>query len=287
MITIEGKSFDSERALYGYSDAVIRNCAFAGEADGESALKCSHNIEVYDTQCALRYPFWHDDNLILDGCTMTSDCRAALWYSSNVRISNSTLHGIKALRECRAVTLRGCSVISPEFGWFSSGINIAHTDVAGDYFMLRSSDLTLDGLTLNGKYSLQYIENAVITNSTLNTKDALWHAKHVTVRDCTVNGEYLGWYSENVTFINCLLRGTQPLCCCKALRIIDCRMEEADRAFEKSDVEADVIGRIDSVKNAASGTIKCDEVGEVIADDARCHGEVVIASRRPPLAVLD
>lgn len=32
-------TFDDERALYGLSNAVVEECAFAGPADGKSALK--------------------------------------------------------------------------------------------------------------------------------------------------------------------------------------------------------------------------------------------------------
>lgn len=273
--TIEGAVFGEERALYGSHFLCLKGCAFKGEADGESALKCSSNIEVEDTWAELRYPFWHDDTLAITNCTMTEACRAALWYSVNISVRGTKLHGIKALRECRNVSMEGCDVRSPEFGWFCKDVAMKNTAVEAEYFLLRSSGVRLADCVINGKYSLQYVEDALIENCTLNTKDALWHAKNVVVRHCTINGEYLGWYSEDVVFEDCVLKGTQPLCCCKGLRIANCRMENADRAFEKSDVEADVIGRIDSIKNPASGTIKCDEAGEVIMDEAGAKGAVL------------
>lgn len=46
---------------------------------------------------------------------MTEKCRAALWYSKNVEINDTRLHGIKALRECVNIKMRGCDIISPEF----------------------------------------------------------------------------------------------------------------------------------------------------------------------------
>lgn len=274
-VVIEGKTFDEERALYGSHSLKVVNCAFAGAADGESALKCSSGIEVIGTRCALRYPFWHNSTLLIENCTMESTCRAALWYSSDVTVRGTKMHGIKALRECRNVSIEGCDVLSPEFGWFCHDVSMKNTTAEAEYFMLRSKRLKMAYCTLNGKYSLQYIEDAVIENCTLNTKDALWHARNVTVQNCTVNGEYLGWYSDGVTFKDCLLKGTQPLCCCRNLRLINCRMENADRAFEKSQVEATVIGRIESIKNPAEGTIKCDEAGEVIMDEIDAHGAVI------------
>lgn len=54
----------------------------------------------------LRYPFWHDYNLEIINSEMTPNCRAALWYSNHITITNSKLHGIKALRECSDIKIK-------------------------------------------------------------------------------------------------------------------------------------------------------------------------------------
>ena len=46
MKIIENKTFDEERALYDAHDIVVRNCAFDGPADGESAFKECGSITV-------------------------------------------------------------------------------------------------------------------------------------------------------------------------------------------------------------------------------------------------
>ena len=55
-------------------------------------------------------------------------------------------------------------------------------------------------------------------------------------------------------------------------------MEGTDLAFEYSDVQARVIGHIDSVKNPRSGCITADSVGQIINEDPvmECTGKVVI-----------
>ncbi len=63
----------------------------------------------------------------------------------------------------------------------------------------------------------------------------------VTVKNSTIKGEYLAWYSDGLTLINCRIIGTQPLCYCKNLKLIDCEMEGTDLAFEKSEVQADIL----------------------------------------------
>ena len=52
---------------------------------------------------------------------------------------------------------------------------------------------------MKGKYSFQYIEDAVFEDCDFDTKDAFWHAKNVVVKTALSRGEYLAWYCENVT----------------------------------------------------------------------------------------
>ena len=276
MKTIENKIFDEERALYGSAGVTVKNCRFDGPADGESAFKESKDIVVEGCFWNLRYPFWHDTNLTIRATELTEKCRAALWYSENITIENSKLHGIKALRECADVSITNCDIISPEFGWFVRNIRMENCKMQGEYVMMRSEKLRFFGVELNGKYSFQYITNSVFENCILNTKDAFWHAKNVVVRDSVVKGEYLAWYAENITFERCKIIGTQPLCYCKNLKLIDCEMIDADLSFEKSEVEATLTAPIISIKNPTSGTIKVPMVETIIQDDPDSKGIIVV-----------
>lgn len=276
MDLIENLITDEERALYGSRDITVRNCRFDGPADGESALKECSDVTVEDSYFNLRYPFWHVHGLKISSSEMTDKCRAALWYSDNIDISDTKLHGIKALRECHDVSITSSSVISPEFGWSVHGLKMTDTSAESEYFLMRSSDIVFENVRLKGKYSFQYVENVEISGSRFDTKDAFWHAKNVTVRDSVINGEYLAWYSENLTFINCTIKGTQPLCYCKGLKLIGCRMEDCDLAFERSDVEAEISTPVISIKNPLSGRITVPAAGEIIRDIPGADGEVII-----------
>ena len=271
---VSGMTFDDERALYGLSDAVVEGCAFAGPADGESALKECRDVEVRSSRFDLRYPLWHAEGFSMSGCTMSEACRAALWYDRDGRIQDCELGGPKALRECSDVILERCGISSLEFGWKCRGIAMRDCTLESEYPFLDCEDLEVDGLRMHAKYSFQYVRRAVIRNSVLNTKDAFWHSRDVTVEDSVIEGEYLGWYSENLTLVRCRISGTQPLSYCRNLRLIDCTMEDADLAFERSDVRADVRGHIDSVKNPLSGWIRADGIGGIVLDgtvDCRCE----------------
>ena len=276
MMIYENRTFEEERALYGSDGIEVINCRFDGPADGESAMKESKNITVRKSFFNLRYPFWHDENVYIEDCDMTELCRAALWYSGDIEIDNTRMHGIKGLRECHDVVIKNSDIVSPEFGWSVTGINMTDSSAESEYFMMRSSGLKFKNVRMKGKYSFQYIYDSEFVNCKFDTKDAFWHAKNVVVRDSYVKGEYLAWYCENVEFINCTIIGTQPLCYCRNLKLINCRMEDADLAFEKSDVDAEVKSSVISIKNPKSGIIRVQHVDEVIMDDPEAAAKIEI-----------
>ena len=279
MEMIQNRTFDEERALYGSKDIFVKDCSFDGPADGESAFKECSDVQVEHGFFNLRYPFWHDHGLKISNSEMTELCRAALWYSDHIEITKSKLHGIKALRECSKVKMRDCDIISPEFGWSVRGIEMEDCTAQSEYFMMRSDNLHFRNVDMKGKYSFQYIENAVFENCRFDTKDAFWHAKNIVVRNSVVKGEYLAWYSENVTFENCKIIGTQPLCYCKGLRLINCEMTDTDLAFERSEVEADITTPVISIKNPLSGYITVPAVGEIIRDIPEAKGEITVKEK--------
>ena len=276
MEMIQNKTFDEERALYGSKNIFVKDCSFDGPADGESAFKECSDVQVEHGFFNLRYPFWHDHGLKISDSEMTELCRAALWYSDHIEISRSKLHGIKALRECSKVKMEDCDIISPEFGWSVRGIEMEDCTAQSEYFMMRSDNLHFRNVDMKGKYSFQYIENAVFENCRFDTKDASWHAKNIVVRNSVVKGEYLAWYSENVTFENCRIIGTQPLCYCKGLRLVNCEMTDTDLAFERSEVEADITTPVISIKNPLSGHITVPDVGEIIRDIPEAKGKITV-----------
>ena len=275
---IRGQRFDQERALYNAQHVDVADCVFAGPADGESVLKEARDVRLTDCSFSLRYPLWHVKGFTMEGCSMDELTRAAIWYAEDGRITDCTLGGVKAVRECADIALDRCAVVSPEFGWKSRNVSLTDTDVTAEYIFLDSRDVLLKNVRMKGKYSFQYVENLTVENSVLDTKDAFWHSKNVTVRNSIVKGEYLGWFSDGLTLVDCHISGTQPLCYCKNLRLVNCTMEGTDLSFEYSDVEADVKGHILSVKNPRSGRIVADSVGEVIHDHTvtPCTGEVII-----------
>ena len=276
MEVIQNQKMDEERALYGRNHITIDHCAFDGPLDGESAIKECRDVTINDTYFNLRYPLWHVHGLTMKNSEMTPNCRAALWYSDHIRIDQTKMHGIKALRECCDVTIKNCDIDSPEFGWFTHGLTIEHTTIQGEYLFMRSTQMHINDMKMKGKYSFQYIENVTFENCEFDTKDAFWHGKNVTLKNCVVKGEYLAWYSDHITFDHCTIIGTQPLCYCTHLTLIDCAMIDTDLAFEKSEVNATITTHVISIKNPYDGLIIAPSVGEIIKDDERSTGKIEI-----------
>ena len=278
MDLIKEQKYDAERALYNLKDTKVENCIFAGPLDGESVLKETRNIVVNNCKFSLRYPIWHAQKYELINSELDEKTRAPIWYSNNGIIKNTIINGVKTLRECINTSIDGCKIESAEFGWRSNNTEMKNTEIVSEYLFLNAKNIKLDNVKFTGKYSFQYVENLEITNSILDTKDAFWHAKNVIVKDSVVKGEYLAWFSDGLTLINCKIVGTQPLCYCKNLKLINCETEGCDLAFEYSDVDADIVGNIISIKNPKSGTIKVDSVDEIINEDSimDVNGKVIL-----------
>lgn len=278
---IENKTFDEERALYNLKNTEVKNCTFAGKADGESVLKETRNIRVKDSKFSLRYPLWHAQKYELINSEFDENTRAPIWYSHNGLIDSCRLNGLKLLRECSNTKVLNSEIDSREFGWKCYDIEMKDTQITSEYIFLDSKNVKLENVKFQGKYSFQYVENLEISNSVLDTKDAFWHSKNVTVRDSIVKGEYLAWFSDGLTLINCKIIGTQPLCYCTNLKLINCEMENTDLSFEYSDVEADIKGNVVSIKNPKSGKIIVDSVGEIINEDSimEVNGTIVIRNK--------
>lgn len=269
--------FEGERPLYASHSLSIENVTIH---EGESALKESTDVEADGCLFEGRYPFWCCDGVRIFRSRFTEDSRAPIWYSRNVEMRDCEVWGPKILRELDGVKLEGCRFPKAvETLWCCRDVAVRDCGFEGaDYLFFRSSNLEISGLKLKGKYTFQYCRDIVIRDSVLDTKDAFWESDNVTIYDSEVRGEYLAWYSRNLRLVRCHISGTQPLCYASGLVLEDCTFgPDADLAFEYSEVEADVRGRITSVKNPLTGHIRAGLFGEVIIDgNLKAPGDCVI-----------
>ena len=281
MKIILNKVFDEERSLYNLKNTKLDGVLFEGPKDGESVLKEARNIEVYNTTFNLRYPLWHVKKAKLDNCKFLTNSRASIWYAINFDIANCQVNAVKAIRECKNINIINSIFESIEFGWKSKNISIKESSISGEYSFLESKDVNLDNVNFSGKYSFQYMKNLNIKNSNLKAKDAFWHSKNIYIENSYIEGEYLAWFSNNITLVNCTIKGTQPFCYTKNLTLINCKMIDTDLAFEYSSVNAEIKGKVLSIKNPKSGKIIVEEVDDIILEDSimKNHCEIIVRNK--------
>ncbi|MDR2919605.1 MAG: DUF3737 family protein [Tannerella sp.] len=278
---ISNKFFEGERPLFASKDIRIENVKFY---PGESAIKECKNVEAYKCEFMCKYPFWHNDNALIEDCLFTVYSRAAIWYSRNIQMINSRVDAPKMFRELDNLYLENVKLsCAGETMWNCRGMKLRNVEArGGDYIFMNGTDIDIDGFYLQGNYSFQDVKNAVIRNAKLDSKDAFWKTENVTIYDSEINGEYLGWYSKNLKLVNCKISGTQPLCYCTNLVMENCTMgKDSDLSFEDSILEATINGPITSVKNPAGGHITADCIGEIIIDEnCKNPGACKISTRK-------
>ena len=264
---IENQTYGGERPLFASHGLLLENVVIE---PGESALKECSDIEAANCEFKGKYPFWHTDGFTVRNCTFREGARAALWYSRNLVMTDTTVEAPKMFREMENLRLERVTIPdAQETLWHCKGVTLKEVEVArADYLFMHSSDIRIENYRQHGNYSFQYCRNVEIRNAEIFSKDAFWNTEDVTVYDSTIDGEYLGWHSKRLRLVNCHIGGTQPLCYATDLVLENCTFaEDCDLAFEYSTLKAEVKGHIISIKNPRSGSITVDSVGEIILDE--------------------
>lgn len=267
MEKIIDKEFEGERPLFAKTDLFLENVKIGL---GESALKRCKNVIAKHCVFNGKYPFWHTDGFDVEQCTFLTGARSGLWYSKDCKMTDCIVEAPKMFREMNGVdVVRTNFPNGQEMFWHCSNVKLNEVRIDDcDYLFMNSTNIEICNYVQNGNYSFQYATNVNIRNAEIHSKDAFWNTVDVTIRDSRLDGEYLGWHSRNLTLINCHIEGTQPLCYAHNLRLINCTFApDADLAFEESEVEADIVSPVTSIKNPTTGHIKARSIGEIILDE--------------------
>ena len=266
------------RAFYGSKNVHFKNIIIDGIEQGEGAFVECRNIIIEDTNIILNYCIWHGHNISLYKTILDASNRSTIWNCQNIEIVNCKINGVKSCRNCSNLILKDCIINSEDFGWKCEGVKIINCKISGVTSFLDNYNVTVNGTEFNSKYMLQYSDNITIHDTTINSKDCFWHGKNIYCKNCKFFGEYLGWYTENCVFENCHIDGFMPFSYAKKLKLINCTMPNCQWAFEYSDVDADIKGHIESIRNVLSGKVVANSLGEYIeVDQAReCKGVIEI-----------
>lgn len=237
---------------------------------GESALKECSNIKAVKCEFQGKYPFWHVAGFVVENCIFREGARAALWYSRDLKMTDTLVEAPKMFREMDGIYLENVQIPdAAETLWHCHNVELRNVQVEkADYLFMHGENIRIENYRQQGNYSFQYCKNVEIRNAEIHSKDAFWNTENVTVYDSLIDGEYLGWHSKNLRLVNCRISGTQPLCYATNLVMENCTMaEDCDLAFEYSSVEATIAGPVCSVKNPRSGSITAESYGGIIIDE--------------------
>jgi hypothetical protein len=271
MREIRQEYLTGERALFKSEFLKVYDTIFT---DGESPLKESHDIELYGSMFKWKYPLWYCKNITVNNCTWFDMARAGVWYTDNISVEDSAIEAPKNFRRCNNLTLKNVSIPNAsETLWSCDNVNMENVVAKGDYFAMNSNNMVIHNLTLYGNYSFDGSKNVEIHNSKLLSKDAFWNSDNITVYDSFISGEYLGWNSKNLTLINCTIESLQGMCYIDNLVMKNCKLINTTLAFEYSTVEADIVGKIDSVLNPNGGRISAESIDELIIEKDKVNPE--------------
>ena len=258
--------FEGERALYDTHDALIIDSTFQ---NGESPLKECSNLEIKHSFFKWKYPLWYSHDITCENVTLLETARSGIWYTNNIKMINCNISAPKTFRRGDGITLINCSLPNAqETMWNCKNINLKKVTATGDYFGFNAEGVDIEDFQLIGNYAFDGGKNIVIRHAKLDSKDSFWNCENVTVYDSIIVGEYLGWNSKNVTFINCTIDSHQGMCYMDNVKLVNCRLLNTDLCFELcSNIDAEIVTIIDSVKNPISGKIVAKGIKELIMDE--------------------
>lgn len=266
---VEQEHFAGERAEYFADGVKYTDSVFS---DGESHLKHAKNLEIEKSFFGYKYPLWNVENVSVKDSAVHELGRSGLWYTKNVSMENTVIEAPKEFRRSSGIFLKNVVFAdAKETMWSCKDIKLENVQAKGDYFAMNSTGFYADSFTLAGNYFLDGGRNIEIHRSRLLSKDAFWNCENVAVYDSFISGEYLGWNSKKLKFVNCVIESDQGLCYIDGLTLENCRLINTPLAFEYSkNINAQVNGKIESVKNPCGGVIRADEIGVLIMNPARC-----------------
>lgn len=261
------KVLTGERAAYASKNIRFIKCTFE---DGESPLKESENIEVIECDFKWKYPLWYCENVLIENTNWFEMGRSGIWYTTNITINNSLIGAPKQFRRCKNIKVTNSKFPKAlETMWSCDNINLKNVYICGDYFGMNSSNIYLENVIIDGNYCFDGGKNIEAHNCIFNSKDSFWNCENVTIYDSKIIGEYLSWNTKKITFINCELESEQGLCYMEDVKLVNCKVINTNLAFELcKDIDAEIVSKVDSIKNPISGVIKCQGYDELILDES-------------------
>ena len=124
MEIIKDKQFGGERPLFAIHDTRLENVTIT---EGESGIKCCHDLEADHCRFIGKYPWWHVDGSLITNCYFEVGSRSAIWYSNDMVMRDSIIDGPKFFREMRNLTLENVVINdADETFWRVDGLKLSN-----------------------------------------------------------------------------------------------------------------------------------------------------------------
>ena len=151
---IKNTSYEGERPLFASHHLRLEDVTIY---PGESALKECSDIEAVRCEFRGKYPFWHNDGLLIENCLFREGARAAIWYSRNLRMKDTRVEAPKMFRDMDGMVLENVVLTDAlECCWHCRNAELRNVQAdKGDYLFMHGENMDIDGFRLNGNYSLQ------------------------------------------------------------------------------------------------------------------------------------
>ena len=95
--------FEGERALFDSDGLTLKDCIFD---NGESPLKESRNLRIFNSRFGWKYPLWYCNDVKLERCTWMDMARAGVWYSNDISVKDALIQAPKNFRRCNKLSLK-------------------------------------------------------------------------------------------------------------------------------------------------------------------------------------
>ena len=141
MKEIRQEFLTGERALFQGKNLRIFDTTFG---NGESPLKESQEIELYNSMFQWKYPLWYSKNITLKDCSLFDMARAGIWYTENISIEDSIIEAPKNFRRTKKIRLKNVSLPNAsETLWNCEDIEMNQVMAKGDYFAMNSANMKI------------------------------------------------------------------------------------------------------------------------------------------------
>ena len=122
--------FTGERALYDTHDAQILDSTFD---DGESPLKESSDLKLNNVTFQWKYPLWYTVNVKVTNSTLLETARSGIWYTNHLLMEKCLISAPKTFRRANDITLVDCELPNAsETLWKCTNIKLKNVVVKGD-----------------------------------------------------------------------------------------------------------------------------------------------------------